>query len=1629
MSRLTTDPREGITSLDDKSPIMLMPVRLETRFAKDSTLLVRIYPDGCNISTFDEALTASEVDNVRRYWTEVREAGTEAQLRAAWRRLVAAHGSGRSTWLQAVHRPVNPAGPPVFPDVETKQDAWSRAPRVLLMPQRFVVIGFRAGENPLVELGAEVDQDLFAGPDPAATGDDQLRHDERGDLVMPERLRWLSDFDRAVEVGMGLRIPLTPEQAQGGFDRLLVLGVRIGSDAEEGASKLRDLLFQHAYSRTGVAIVARGTPTNNSEDADSGYGRRDDPDASFDDLREPAYEVTTDDEKKRDGQRLAEYLGLPADSFVHTHGAAGTDHFTARAMNTLLWPATFGYWMRSMMGEVFSDGAADDTRQFFERHVVGGGVVPTMRIGAQPYGILPATAFSRLEWPDRDADVSKLAIPLYRVLDTIRQDWTPLVERVARIGGPTDDPHQTLLDVLALHPGSVEWSQRYAESLTTLLNRLHLRGLGGAIQQVQLAQQRTAGRQLLARLGYSGTAVPPILNQVFSGRQNLLTGGVVEALPPSETAPLRPSTVDGRNYLAWLASAAQGGLDRLYNQQDFVDDRPPASLLYLMARHALQLGYHEVAVRLYRASGLYTQAQARAARIDNPILHISSGNPLSESRYQLLYATAAPITGSPTRRVCDHITQTIGSPANRELAAQLDALERLQNAPTAQLERAFADHVDTCSYRLDAWLLGLVDLQLTRMREQLPTGLHLGAYGLVEDLRPGRSERADFVPEDPDVAKDFSDGPLTLDPANQGFVHTPSLNHAVAAAVLRNGYLSGVAPGEGPAVDLSSARVRAALALINGVRAGQSLSDLLGYQFERGLHDRYGMAEVDGFILPLRKAFPLRADRMASTRTDDGVPIEAIEAGNVLDGLALVERLRTAGSYPFGAAGLPPASPAQAAAINAEAHRLLDTHDAVADLALAEGVYQAVMGNYDRVASTYDAYAKGTSPAEPDIVRTPSSGVTLTHRVALHLPPTAVPGPDATPRARIEPAVDAWLTGVLPPLDEVGCRVSFRSASSGTDVMREITLAPLGLRPVDLVRIGRTDALSELDDRVRRCVRATFDPRPDQPITIDYHEAAPGQVSVFELLPLLRAAHRLISLSRPLTADDLAPAADTRHADEPSPFIDRQRVGTVDSALRAVRSELATAANALAVPDPASGLASDVDERVDSAVEALARADLFGLAQAGWGFAYESLGAAYADLLAACADTAQRCGDRLDRFAEEFARYEAVPPEGSDEARFLFLSRAEAAISTAPLLPRPSTPAAYAAALQAGPVADMVAARDRYQAVAASTRTTASGLRADIMAIPAAQPVDLAPPDLGPAEDRLIHLLADIRSVLLTVLAEADRRLAAAAAAFQEHDGTTSPAERVTALQEAAKALLGDDCRLIPEFTMDGERADRFSAALTESRSGAPFAHLDVDFPVDTWLHSTARVRERLHDWEQLQVLSGAFGRQEPELDALQLPPVTGEGWLGLDIRPDQVVDSDRLLYTAHLATGVVPGTPQRGLLLDEWTETIPSSTAESGIAFHSDRPNTEAAQAMLLVTPTLIRGSWQWDDLVDAVCDTMDLAKLRALEPRHIGELPYAPFLPATLMASQVRQLTIAADLALNNVFANVPSPMKAKP
>ncbi len=260
---------------------------------------------------------------------------------------------------------------------------------------------------------------------------------------------------------------------------------------------------------------------------------------------------------------------------------------------------------------------------------------------------------------------------------------------------------------------------------------------------------------------------------------------------------------------------------------------------------------------------------------------------------------------------------------------------------------------------------------------------------------------------------------------------------------------------------------------------------------------------------------------------------------------------------------------------------------------------------------------------------------------------------------------------------------------------------------------------------------------------------------------------------------------------------------------------------------------------------------------------------------------------------------------------------------------------------------------------------------------------------------------------------------------FAAHDASGVAADRARALDAAAKALLGEDFVVVPDFA-ERRAGDELTNALAASRSGTLFDHL-VHPPIGeapdrlSSRYVASRRRARPANGSCLGTGDYPDGRVRSNgasLDALQLPHVPGDRWIGLDFPADQKLDADRLLYTAHFAEPFDASRPLCGLLLDEWTETIPASQHDTGIALHYDRPNAEASQTMLLLTPSQFRGAWQWDDVVDAVNEALDMAKRRAIEPAHIDKLPIASFLPATIMATQVQQLTIAANLALNNQF-----------
>lgn len=1534
---------------------------------------------------------------------------------------------------------------PKVASADTKGSTWTQPAHARLLPDAFTLLGYANGQLVLNVTGKPVPTDLVVGPDPSTPDADQFQS-QNGSLHVPAALKWLFDFPTAVNTGMGFRVPLT-DALRAGLDRLVVLGLRNRTPATS-KSDLEQLIGHQADSRAGFRLLPQGTATNNTGKTHSALGSGDDAAETFDAQLTPAQHVSAPPPPvvvvppKSDGQWLAELIGIDPAVVLDVPGADGTDQNEARAMNTALWPVTWGYQLGTMLNPLFGTASIDDTRSFFTRYVSGRGPVPAFRVGKQPYGVLVTTAFSRMGWADTDP-VAPHRRRLNAVLTAMNDDWTAQAAGVPHLGA-TGDPHATLLGILGLSPTSVEFYQRYAQSVEDYFNRQNLSGAGGSVLEAVTQLGLPQGVEtLLTRLGAPDDGPrPDVANRMFTGRQHALKGPLVDDVPLSEDTPIRAYTDAGANYLEYLATNGRAAFDVVRQEAGFTGGTPPAALLYLLARHAVLNGYFEAALRLAAAAHGIADPDVVAERREPPFVHISQRVTLTESRYGRLYAPDQAVTGDPALLVVNYIQGHLGQQAaTQQLAEQLNALTTLAPVPTARLERALVEHLDTCTYRLDAWRLGLATERLFSLRYPQTgptvTGVHIGAFGYLEEVRP-RDVQPTPVTLTGELAQVFTppgSPPLVHDPANQGFIHAPSLPQASTSALLRTGYLANATP-DNPgtlAVNLSSERVRTALQLIDGIRGGQSLGALLGYRFERDLHDHHDVAETDKFISSLRLAFPLVANKLADT-ADSDTDIESLEARNVVDGLALIRHVTRTGParYPFGRDDLRPASDAEADEISAAVQDLIAINDALADLSVAEGVHQIVVGNPERAASAMEAYTKTGYPPDPQFVASPKTGRRLTNRVGVHLrdglSPTSSPvgGVPMSPRGNGDPAVNRFLADLLPKPSDVAVKVVWTDPVTLTAHSTTVTQQDVDLQPIDLLWALRPNdqaAMTDLDDRIVGRVMHTQNLRGDVELAIRYTDRIDHKITFFELSPLVDALRQLILAARPAKPSDfLAPADGSTLDPDADADVDlpRNRPQKLRDSLDAFRDDLADFVHDLGQPlaDPVAHrqqLLSHVDDFLTRYADLLVTASGCGLVRSGWGEMALWRRLRFGEVLAAVKETADRMTASLAAANAKIAAYDGLPSGTSNDDKFALLQQAERLLTTKPTSPRPDTPQHLRQIVgqRRTAFANRLTALTQ---IAGTTREELSDLLSDVQHLQPVTDFDATGLDLTAVQDTVVAFCQDLLARAQNLLTELETRIAAVDAALVQYDAATAGKDRVTAATAAIRAGLGPDALATSEFGLDHATGDAWENVLKAANQGKLTQHLHRDFPVDDWLHGLARVRPRLALWERITLLSDAIGQDEPDLTPAQFPFTTGDPWLGLEIPSTFTINGDRLLYTAHYSTPFDGDSEQCALLVDEWTETLPTTTADTGIAANYDRPGTQPPQTMLLVAPPVRTGTWKFDDLAAAVSETFALARTRAVEPGQLDATTYAQLVPATVMAAAARSITIATDLSANN-------------
>ena len=1143
-------------------PLVLLPVRLETRFftvGGATELRVRIYPDKIHVDTHQPELTTDERTWGTQYWQQDWLAGNDTTARTnAWRTLAGRFGAPRAAWISRVLQPTNlaqrpttpvptgtpPAFPPVFPTLPpiglNGESAWRHAPTARLLPDRWMAIVHSAGRVALTATGSDITRPLAVGPDPSVAAPDAATDAAiaAGDqLALDEGMMWMVDFTKAEAKGMALRIPIPAATLAAKLDSLLVFGVAKSLSVADTASQLADLLDAHHYT-DGLEFLRFGAPTNNTDDRRTAYSTED-PGHT----RSFATEVLADPNNAPNGTRVGTALGLPFARIAPTLGRVGQaaqDHDRdLRSMNTALWQVGWGYYLTNMIGSQtgVAQTSVDWARGYFINHVRTGGPLPSFRCGSQPYGILPVTSLDA--WvPGATETVAPEESWLQKFLINLRDNvWRPVASTVARVGLRQDpaDPDADLADVMRTDGVSHE---TYARGVMGRHYVEHLFRFG-AQDFTGLAQtQDAAASQLLKKLGITPPTPPHRASHSFIAPPIQLTAPLIQLGEVSPWQLLQP------NYIGALLAAP--------TIQALIDARPgtnavdrTTSFLQMLLRHAMLREIATAAARI--AATIPGNSLPQLLRdlelvdlVDSPLIALVIQTPAKNMHWRRQLDLVAPtVTGTNTIRTFLEGLTTFTTQPVTALGEFRASLTHLQTLDSESLQFLTQGTLDLSAHRLDAWITSYATKRLAAMSVDGPKGQYVGAYGWVENLKP-----AD--PLTPLTASALPAGetglvyPLAKD---SGFIHAPSLTHASTAALLRNAHLGpeGKPGPTGPfAIDLSSRRVREASRILDGVREGQPLTALLGYQLERRLHD----LSLDIFIAPLRRIAPL----VVRKREDTNAPAEALAADNVVDAQALLRFQQVPGDQTVAnaLASVPSTGPQQLQALN-EIAVLANTVDGLSDALTAEAAYQLVRGNTSRLASTLSAIAHGDAlPPELEVARMPRTGTPITHRVVVLFSGASNAGRGWTAtntRSTLERWLGTWVRAQLGDANLVRCTVEKIDDATGAVVQTiKFMLQTVTMSALDFVYYTQPASQSSTDSSALCIVeqmvlytarRMTGGFGADGTIRIQHArptDLGVGETTLFDVLGQARALRRLLERGRGLRPEDLSPADRTSTA-------------------------------------------------------------------------------------------------------------------------------------------------------------------------------------------------------------------------------------------------------------------------------------------------------------------------------------------------------------------------------------------------------------------------------------------------------------------------------------------------------------------
>ncbi len=1550
-------------------------------------LWVRIFPDDICLQSHEPALTEKELAAAKIFWQSMWEAERDfrsnhtdlaAALRIkeekqleAWKKLRVDILHHRANWIARVMRPVDfpdnlsvdivKLSPAQFPDPGLKSDSWTIPPYTEILPESYTVkVFFKNPAIPPKEIsGSSIPDKVILGFDPDEK--DENSFSGKGKVLeLPSSIRWLTDINEAEKMGMAVRVPLSQPEFLAGISKLVVIGIKAGADETEGAKILTTLFDNHHYKPDGMAFLPQGTSTNNLPGQVSGFSQAGLPDeVSFKNelSNKPVNDPTSD------GRRLETALGLEENFFATISNNDRFEGEEALQLNRALWAGTLGYYLDNHMRPNLTNDDINFTKTFFQNFVTGRGLLPSFRVGKQPYGIIPSTAWSA--WKT-DANASLEEKRLVNFLKKMDEQWSKLAGRVKtmkKIFEITDEQQlkKEFRELLAFQASSTRFFRRLVAGEYMLWNVNKMSVPPGTEKVGIRTTPNIYKTKLESAEGWNEPVNPrpQILGKFFDDDYYKLFDF------SQDTAGLNLVNDRGLNYLSILLDSTVDQLKANSYGEDFnkfVSQRS-SRLMFYLTRFALLQGWVDAATGLLKKD---KNVISPLARLDFEMEYILDGTEPSLEHKSLL-SKIGTRGNFETRKnkwsffdqVLNDGTKTISKVADRlmdklqaddpvkNLQNTRHALEHLAKVPVDRLERLMSEHVDLCSFRLDAWLQGLALSRLfaNRKKQGFEKGIFIGSFGYLENLMPGKSpwiqvkeitnpgivdtaqrrvedvvmpvyDFTGLTPAQIKIAKKFVFIYLGSDPATMlkedpvtkniiqsntpipvedgGYVLTPSLEHAATAGILRAGYehhsLSQGAESKTLAVNISSERTGWAIDMLKAVKAGHSLNEQLGYFIERKMYDNPMLAQ---FIPALRLAFPLHIER--NEWDDDQQINEKNKISNlalVTDGLAIITKNQSPAIAPGWNDKLTEIFPNQQTAKNEFGKVVglaIEQFDAVSDLVLAESVFQTVKGSPERAAAALRMLGDAGDITLPDVVNIPAESRVLTHRVGFVLNST-VNLQNAWPAGSAPVSLYARLSPDLNRwlADQLPApnRIVAKIITTDNSLLK-VRILSTGIQAIDFFYLLKKSGY-----------------RPEESLlTWLFAEAAkktPG-IDPKKIIGVSFDRDKSFSVNE-LSIREILPL-----------------VISIGSMLQIGRPMRPT--DFLILPDEVNNPTNNLYD--NTSLQKVCR-DYSDNSATGPIVAY------------------------IENMNKAITALEANLPVGFGS---------------------PASDAAFGNLIRLIPQSFLLGSWD------ATPRC----------------PDECNAANASVLIDQGLHVID-----LLT------KRLEVVNTAFSElaQQILSVPADKLfDKLSKLAGLFVGEDFIILPGFVLPDQKS--IKATFNDPTLAASIGK----FGVEEWLQGLSMVRENLGKYQFINNLRMVFNAiaANRRIKIMQLPVVAGgnNNWIGA-MFPENYVPPPQVTSLAYeFSTTFNPALPLSGIIIDDWREKVPLPVLTAGVSIKFDQVNAEAPQCLLLVVAPEIKGAWDWESVVNAVIETMALAKKRAVDGEMIQSTWLSQFLPAIVTSN----------------------------